>query len=39
MLGPRHVLTSVAMSETLDVPAMREWQKRVIGEALLAALK
>ena len=39
MLGPRHVLTSVATSGTLDVPAMREWQKRVIGEALLGALK
>jgi len=39
MLGARHVLTAVATTGTLDVPAMREWQKRVIGEALLAALK
>ena len=39
VLGPRHMLTAVAMTGTLDVPAMREWQKRVIGEALLGALK
>ena len=34
-----HVLTAVAEAGTLDVPAMREWQKRVVGDALLAALK
>jgi ribonuclease D len=39
MLGPRHVLQSVATAGNLDVPAMREWQKRVLGEALLAVLK
>ncbi|HEX7705575.1 MAG TPA: ribonuclease D [Thermoanaerobaculia bacterium] len=39
VLAPRHVLTAVASSGTLDVPAMREWQKRVMGEALLAAIE
>jgi ribonuclease D len=39
VLAPRHVLTAVAEAGTLDVPAMREWQKRVVGDALLAALK
>ena len=39
VLAPRHVLTAVAEAGTLDVPAMREWQKRVVGAALLAALK
>jgi ribonuclease D len=44
MLGPRHVLTSIAALEPksvadLDqVPAMREWQKKLMGEALIAAL-
>jgi ribonuclease D len=38
VLAPRHVLASVAEAGTLDVPAMREWQKRVVGEALLRAL-
>lgn len=38
VLAPRHVLTAVAMHGNLDVPAMREWQKRILGEALLAAL-
>lgn len=39
VLGPRHVLTAVATTGSLDVPAMREWQKRVLGEHLLGALK
>ncbi len=39
VLAPRHVLSAVATTGTLDVPTMREWQKRVIGEALLAALQ
>jgi ribonuclease D len=39
VLAPRHVLTAVAEAGTLDVPAMREWQKGVVGDALLAALK
>jgi ribonuclease D len=38
MLAPRHVLTAIAMSGNLDVPAMREWQKKLMGEELLAAL-
>jgi ribonuclease D len=39
MLAPRHILTAIATTGTLDVPAMREWQKQVAGEALLGALK
>ena len=39
VLAPRHVLTAVAEAGTLDVAAMRQWQKRVVGDALLAALK
>ncbi|HEX7152407.1 MAG TPA: ribonuclease D [Thermoanaerobaculia bacterium] len=44
MLGPRHVLTSIAalepksVAELDQVPAMREWQKKLMGEALIAAL-
>jgi ribonuclease D len=38
LLAPRHVLTAVATSGTLDVPTMREWQKGVVGAALLAAV-
>jgi len=38
VLAPRHVLSSIATSGNLDVPAMREWQKKLIGEAMLAAL-
>jgi ribonuclease D len=39
VLGARHILAAVATSGTLDVPNMREWQKRVMGDALLAALE
>ena len=39
VLAPRHVLSGVATGGTLDVPSMREWQKRVIGDALVAALQ
>lgn len=39
VLGARHILAAIATSGTLDVPAMREWQKGVMGEALLAALE
>lgn len=39
VLAPRHVLAGVATSNTLDVPSMREWQKKVLGDALLAALQ
>jgi ribonuclease D len=38
VLAPRHVLTAVATTGSLDVPAMREWQKGVLGVPLLAAL-
>ena len=39
ILVPRHVLVAVATTRDLDqVPAMREWQKRVVGDKLLAAL-
>lgn len=39
VLAPRHVLTAIATNASLEVPAMREWQKQVLGEQLLAALK
>lgn len=39
VLGARHILSAVATANSLDVPNMREWQKRVMGEALLAALE
>lgn len=40
VLAPRHVLAAIATNGTLDdVPAMRNWQKQVIGDQLLAALK
>ena len=39
VLAPRHILTGVATSGTLDVPAMREWQKGLLGERFLNALK
>ena len=39
ILAPRHVLTAIATQSNLDVPAMREWQKRLIGDALLAAME
>jgi ribonuclease D len=39
VLAARHILAGVATSGTLEVPAMREWQKKVIGDALLAALE
>jgi len=41
VLAPRHVLTAIATLQPKalagldDVPAMREWQKRVIGDALI----
>jgi ribonuclease D len=38
ILAPRHVLTAIAQGGTLDVPAMREWQKKVTGAALLQVL-
>jgi ribonuclease D len=40
VLAPRHVLTAVATTRDLDqIPAMREWQKKVIGESLLKVLR
>jgi ribonuclease D len=39
ILGARHILAAVATAGSLDVPAMREWQKKVMGEALLAAVQ
>jgi ribonuclease D len=39
VLAARHILTAVADSGSLDVPAMREWQKKVMGPELLAALE
>jgi ribonuclease D len=45
ILAPRHVLTAVAaaapstLEELSAIPAMREWQKRVVGDTLLGALR
>ncbi|MCU1348683.1 MAG: 3'-5' exonuclease [Acidobacteria bacterium] len=42
VLAPRHVLSAVAsiepkeLAQLDEIPAMREWQKKVLGEALLA---
>ncbi len=44
VLAPRHVLTAIAtlqpkeLAALDEVPAMREWQKRVIGNALIEAI-
>ena len=39
MLAPRHVLIAIATSGSLDeAGAMREWQKKVVGPALLDAM-
>lgn len=39
VLAPRHVLTAIATTRDLDqVGAMREWQKRVLGDELLKAI-
>ena len=38
VLGARHILAAVATAGTLDVPNMREWQKKVMGQALLDAI-
>jgi ribonuclease D len=40
VLAPRHVLTAIATTRDLDqVPAMRDWQKRVLGDELLKVLR
>ncbi len=38
VLAPRHVLSAIATTGSLDVPAMRDWQRRVLGDALMAVL-
>ncbi len=39
VLAPRHILTAIATTRDLEqVPLMREWQKRVLGEDLLRVL-
>jgi ribonuclease D len=37
--APRHILTAVASTGSYDVPTMREWQKKVLGDTMLAVLK
>lgn len=45
ILAPRHVLTAIAtmlpasVDELSAVPAMREWQRRVIGEEILRVMR
>jgi len=39
VLAARHILAAIATAGNLDVPAMREWQKNVMGADLLAALE
>lgn len=40
VLSPRHVLTAIATTGSLDdIPAMRNWQRKVVGAALLDAMK
>jgi hypothetical protein len=40
VLAPRHVLGAIAAAGDLDqAPTMRQWQKQVIGQALLEALR
>ena len=39
ILGARHILASIATTGSLDVPAMREWQKQLMGADLLAAME
>jgi ribonuclease D len=39
VLAARHILAAVAEKGALDVPAMREWQKQVMGADLLVALE
>jgi ribonuclease D len=39
VLAPRHVLTAIATTASLDdIPAMRNWQRAVVGQHLLDAL-
>ncbi len=39
VLAPKHVLAAIATTRNLnEVPAMREWQKRAVGDDLMRAL-
>ena len=38
VLAPRHMLTAIAHTGSLDVPAMRNWQRTVLGDELLKVL-
>ena len=38
VLAPRHVLTAIAATGSLDVPTMREWQRRILGNAFREVL-
>jgi len=38
-LAARHILAAIATNGSLDVPAMREWQKKVMGEDLLKVIE
>jgi ribonuclease D len=39
VLAPRHVLSAVATGGNLEVPAMRDWQKQLLGDGFLKALQ
>jgi ribonuclease D len=40
VLAPRHVLTAIASTGSLEeIPALRNWQRQVLGARLLEALK
>jgi ribonuclease D len=39
VLGARHILAAIATSGSLDVPAMREWQRNLMGAELLKVLE
>lgn len=40
LLAPRHVLTAIATTSSVDdIPAMRNWQRTVLGADLIAAMK
>ncbi|HUP45678.1 MAG TPA: ribonuclease D [Thermoanaerobaculia bacterium] len=40
LLAPRHVLTAIATTGSLeDIPALRNWQRNVVGQQLLTALQ
>ncbi|MEO8380773.1 MAG: ribonuclease D [Acidobacteriota bacterium] len=39
VLSARHILAAIATNGSLDVPNMREWQKKVMGEELMRVLQ